>query len=129
MNMGEVPFSFCFQIERFVLLRLGIQTIDEMAEDIPRDDIAVYLRATLFVEGALHVRETAEKIEAINHTGETAMAESLRQARVPYQFIGIHLMVRIAAAAVHRQVGKDLEIEREFKLSCQSVIEVSGIHR
>ena len=68
-----------------------------------------------------------QNVEAFERKREAFLPHLFREAGVPHQFVGVHLVCLVSAAAVHRQVGEELEAAGEFKLSSQAIVEVGGV--
>lgn len=81
-----------------------------MQQGVARRDVAPRLGASLGVDGAANVGEIAEEVEAVEHTDKIAVEETLGEAGVPDEFVGVHRAVSVATAGVHRQVGGELRL-------------------
>ena len=68
-----------------------------------------------------------QNVEAFERKREAFLPHLFREAGVPDEFVGVHLVCLVSAAAVHRQVGEELEATGEFKLSSQAIVEVGGV--
>ena len=90
------------------LLRLFVQSIHDMQEGVAGCDVVPRLDATLGVDSTADVGEVAEEVEAVEHTDEVAVEETLRKAGVPNKLVGVHGMVGVTSTGVHGEVGGEL---------------------
>ena len=109
------------------LLRLLVQSVYDVQQCVAGCDVAPRLGAALGIDGAADVGEVAEEVEAVEHTDEVVMEETLGEAGVPDEFVGIHCVVGVATAGVHRQVGGELEAPRQFDLGDEAVVKVEDV--
>ena len=79
-----------------------------MQERIAGRDVIPCLDAALCIDGASDVGEVAEDVEAVEHTDEVAVEETLRKAGIPNKFVGVHGIVGVASTGVHGEVGGEL---------------------
>ena len=98
-----------------------------MEEGVGGQDVVEGLSAALRVDAVADVGELAEHVEAVELQEQVAVHESLCDAGVPDEFVGVHCHVAIASARVHGQVCGELEVPWQFNLSGETVVEVKDI--
>ena len=90
------------------LIWLLIQPINYMQEGVAGCDVVPCLGATLGVDGTSNVREIAEEVEAVEHTDEVSVEETLGKSGIPNKLVGVHGMVGVTSTGVHGEVGGEL---------------------
>lgn len=109
------------------LLRLLVQSVDNVQQSVAGRDIAPRLDAALGVDCSVDVGEVAEEVEAVEHTDEVAVKETLGEAGVPNKLVGVHGVVGVTPSGIHGEVGGELQVPRQFDLSGEAVIEIEDV--
>ncbi len=104
-----------------------VQSVDNVQQSVAGRDIAPRLDAALGVDCSVDVGEVAEEVEAVEHTDKIAVEETLGEAGVPDEFVGVHRAVSVATAGVHGEVGGELEAPRQFDLGGEAVVKVEDV--
>ena len=108
----------------FCILWPFIEAVDEVRHDVAGKGVAVCLGAALGVEDLGDVAEVAEDVEGIEGEGEAGLGEGLAEAGVPYEVVGVGGAAGVSAAAVHGEVGGELEAEGQVHERGDAVVEV-----
>ena len=82
---------------------------------------------SLRVDGGHGLRNLVQQVVSLEHEVEPALAEAAADLCVPYQVVGVEAAVGIAAAAVHVQVGGQLQLQRQLALQSQPVVVVKAV--
>ena len=98
-----------------------------MEQSVAGQDIGVGLGTALWVDGTSDVGEIAEKVEAVKHTDEVAVKETLGEAGVPNKLVGVHGVVGVTPSGIHSEVGGELQAPRQFDLGGEAVIKVEDV--
>ena len=104
-----------------------VQSVDNVQQSVAGRDIAPRLGAALGVDGTSDVGEIAEKVEAVKHTDEVAVKETLGEAGVPNKLVGVHGVVGVTPSGIHGKVGGELQVPRQFDLSGEAVVEIEDV--
>ena len=109
----------------FCILRLFVESVDDVGHDVAGQRVAIGLGAALRVEDLGDVAEVAEDVEGIEGEGEAGLGEGLAEAGVPYEVVGIGRAAGISAARVHGEVGGYFKVAGQLDCGGQSVVEVT----
>ena len=85
------PLIFNLQFSIFTLLSLLIESPCQSHHAIAGDDVVVGLGHALGINVMAGVAQFAEDVEGIKLQEEIALEESLCQAGIPQEFVGVHV--------------------------------------
>lgn len=109
------------------LLRLLVQSPDEVEEGIGGDDVVEGFGAALGVDGVADVGEVAEDVETVELKEQVAVHEAFGEAGIPHEFVGVHRSVVVSSARIHGQVRGELEVPGQFHLGGEAIVEVEDV--
>ena len=89
-------------------LRFEVHFIHYMQHGIARHSVVPCLGASLRVDYLANVRELTKQVEAIGHYSE--FAEGALKTCVPHEVVGVHRRIAVAVAAVHGDIGGQLQL-------------------
>ena len=95
-----------------------------MEHGVLGSDVAPGFGAALGVDGAADVAEVAQQVEGVEHHREARLGKVTREAGVPHQLVGVHGVIGVAAARVHRHVGGELECCGQLHERSEAVVEI-----
>ena len=108
----------------FCILRLFVESVDDVGHDVAGQGVAVCFGAALRVDDLRDIAELIEDIESVEGEGEARLGEGLAQACVPHEVVSVGGAVGIAAARVHGEVGAELECCGQLHERSKAVVEV-----
>ena len=95
-----------------------------MGHDVAGKGVAVCLGAALRIDNLRDIAKLIEDVKAVEGEGEARLGEGLAQACVPHEVVGVGTACGISAAAVHGEVGGELEAEGQVHERGEAVVEV-----
>lgn len=96
---GTTPNELCrSSFIKLFLLRHFRQFIRHMHHHIIRYGVAPYFGASLCIHSICGVGQLVQKVETFGCQSESSLAEGACERSVPYEVVGIHRLVAIAAA-------------------------------
>ena len=106
------------------LLRLLVESVDDVGHDVAGQGVAVCFGAALRVDDLRDIAKLIEDVKAVEGEGEARLGEGLAQACVPHEVVGVGGAAGISAARVHGEVGGELEAEGQVHERGEAVVEV-----
>ena len=106
-----------------------VEFVDEVEHDVRVDGVAPRVAALLRGDGAADVALLVQDVVELQaHSCCVAFEEGLRNLPVPKELVGVHRVVRVAAARTHAQVGRNAHAPVEVEVGLCAVGELPRVH-
>ena len=92
---------FVDEVLTLFLLRLFVESVDDVGHDVAGQGVAVCFGATLRVDDLRDVAKLIEDIESVESEGDARLGEGLAESCVPHEVVGVGTACGISAMAVH----------------------------
>lgn len=113
----------------FVILFFWFLTkaVTDRQQGIAAHRVGPALGATLRTDVVVQAGNLPEKVVATQFHDPFPLFKRFRERRIPVEAVVVHFAVGVAAARVHRQVGVEREVPRQFVGSVQAVGDVPNV--